>query len=186
MENNIIVTTAYDHFAFGILMDSGDQVYIPSSIVQRFDLHETDVIRAITAPNRNDKSGSVPWFAVYVTQHNSKDVAQQKRKAEPRDEEPAPLPTKRQEMSRYDAIMSVLSDGNVYSSNQIAKMVSHIVGSELTAGDISYYARSLHSEGKIACAEISQKSDAKVGRRYWAGSTAAFTKAFSEVSDDEL
>jgi hypothetical protein len=173
MENDIIVTTAFDHFAFGIVKDSGEQVYIPSNIVQKFDIHELDTMRAIISPNRSERAGSVPWFTVYVTQHNGVDTAQNDEQ-EPKKDIATPMPVEPEEqpqepvISRCRVILELLKDGGVYSTAQVANHVSEVVGTDISSSNIQPYLFTLHRHGKVAVAEISQSQFGKVGRRYWA------------------
>lgn len=177
MENNVVVTTAFDHFAFGLVMDTREQVYIPASIVQKFDLHEMDVITAILAPNKGERVERTPWFAVYVTKHNGVDALAQAVQETEQEEEP--IKQNAPQMTRSEAVQHILSDGSIYSTAKVAEIMSKITGVEISAANANYHLETLHQDGEVACAEISQSGDAKVGRRYWAKNTTSFTKAFN-------
>ena len=55
--------------AFG-LCDNGDQVFLNSRIVDRMELQEGDICRALLLENFEDKRAITPWRAVRVSLTN--------------------------------------------------------------------------------------------------------------------
>ena len=59
----------YSGSAFG-LCDNGDQVFINSRIVDKMQLQEGDICKALLLENFEDKKAITPWRAVRVSSAN--------------------------------------------------------------------------------------------------------------------
>ena len=52
--------------AFGIRMDTGDSVFIPSATAEEVRLREGEIVNAILVPNKH-RASTTDWFAVRVS-----------------------------------------------------------------------------------------------------------------------
>ena len=147
MKKEIIITNVRDTFAFGITADTYEQVYIPRSIVAKFDLEPDDEVDCIVIPNANDHNGTVPWFATFMV-----DIGEE-------EEEPAPPPAPK--LNVKDAVYDVIAKTNrIFASSDVAEEVNKRHGTDFKADNISTYLDSLHGDGKVARAMVNQtKSD---------------------------
>ena len=52
--------------AFGVLANTGENVFIPPNVSNSIDLHVGEERKAIIIPNSSDMSHKTPWFAVKI------------------------------------------------------------------------------------------------------------------------
>ena len=166
MKREIIITNVRDTFAFGITTDTYEQVYIPRSIVSKFDLEPDDEVDCIIIPNANDHNGNVPWFATFIVDAGDDED----------EEEAAPPPPPAPKLNVKDAVYNVIAKTNrIFASSDVAEEVNKRHGTDFKADNISAYLDSLHGEGKVARAMVNQTKSDFAKYSLWAHDLNTFT-----------
>ena len=137
-----IITT---NSGFGARMDTGDQVYIPASVVRASGVKEGDIRSANLIPNTHISKSGTPWVAVFVA------VGEGEGEGEA---EPAPAPA-RPAPTIDDRILEAVCDLGYASTNEVAKEAS--VDVQLASNALLR----LFNKGSLAKADVYARPNAE-------------------------
>ena len=93
---------------FGARTDTGEQVYVPASVVRASGVKEGDICSAKLIPNTHISKSGTPWVAVFVAVSNA---------------EPAPAPESTAQ-TLESRILEAVCDLGYASTNEVAKEAS--------------------------------------------------------------
>jgi len=117
--------------AFGIRMDTGDSVFIPSAVTESSCLREGEIVEAVLVPNK-DRTSTTEWFAVRVSR-----TAEQ--------EPPKPKLAMTIDDRAYNTIK--ISDGYLTTAE-----MAELLGTDTTIAHNALLR--LYNQGKIAKADV--------------------------------
>jgi hypothetical protein len=126
------------HSAFAARIDTGDQVFIPATVVRASKAEEGDMGRAKLIPNTHPGTSNTPWVAVFVA-------------VQPQDE-PAPEPV-RPEPTLDDRVHEAVCDLGYATTSELAKEVKADVA--LTHSALSR----LFKAGRVVKADVYARHD---------------------------
>ena len=136
--------------AFGVRMDTGEEAFIPTTLVESVGLHEGETVDAVLVPNTR-KGATTEWFAVRLL----------------RDERPSPPPPA---LSIDDRAYSTIkiSDGYLTTAE-----MAELLGTDTTIAHNALLR--LFNQGKIAKADVyGSGGQSRPSFCLWASSAKAF------------
>ena len=125
--------------AFGARIDTGEQVFVPATVVRASGAKEGDIGNAKLIPNTHPGSSNTPWVAVFVSINDPAPV-------------PAPEPV-RPEPSLDDRVHEAVCDLGYATTSEIAKEVNTDVA--LTHNALLR----LFSKGRMVKADVYARPD---------------------------
>jgi hypothetical protein len=138
--------------AFGVRMDTGEEAFIPTTLVESVGLHEGETVDAVLVPNTR-KGATTEWFAVRLL----------------RDERPSPPPPA-PALSIDDRAYSTIkiSDGYLTTAE-----MAELLGTDTTIAHNALLR--LFNQGKIAKADVyGSGGQSRPSFCLWASSAKAF------------
>jgi hypothetical protein len=58
--------------AFALRVDTGEQIFVPSSVVRASGIDDGDTAFAILAPNKHEGDSTTPWFCIRIIPANNR------------------------------------------------------------------------------------------------------------------
>ena len=146
--------------AFAARIDTGDQVFLPATVVRASGAKEGGMGRAKLIPNTHPGSSNTPWVAVFVEFHD--------------DFTPAPAPV-RPEPTLDDRVHEAVCDLGYATTSEIAKEVN----ADIT---LTYNAMArLFKAGRVVKAEVHARPDqGRASFCMWAKDVAHFLPEVGE------
>jgi hypothetical protein len=158
---NIFITHLLDSgCGFAARIDTGEQVFVPATVVRASKAKEGDIGNAKLIPNTHPNGSNTPWVAVFVA-------------VQPQDE-PAPEPV-RPEKTLDDRVHEAVCDLGYATTSELAKEVK--ADTALTHNALSR----LFSKGRVVKADVYARPDQdRASFCMWAKDVAHFLPEVGE------
>lgn len=142
----LIDGVTYAGSAFGVLIETGEQVFLNKRIVEKIGLVEDQVVRATLIPNYEDKKQNIPWRAIHVEVDTEGEAA------------PEPEPT----IDNTQRILALLDEHGPLRTSTIAKEIG------LTVDEAGTLCMGMFASKKIAMADVyAEPGQKRASLRVW-------------------
>lgn len=125
----LIDGVSYAGSAFGVVVETGEQVFLNKRIVEKTGLAQDQVVRATLIPNYEDKKATIPWRAIHV-------------------EFPGEEGEEREPVNKVQQVYDLISEHGPLRTSVIAQSLG------METADAATLCLGLFAEKKIALAEI--------------------------------